>query len=298
MLSGIERALLRQLVLRIHGATAFVDYPYHPRPRLSPEVAGMRFVVEAIEHQEGNYLDLLEQFSSYTPLLNSIPGETDSNPRRPFWNNLWIPALDAITLYGLVAVFKPRIYMEVGSGESTKFVKRSIHDHGLNTRVISIDPDPRDEIDEICDDVIRVALEDCDTNIFRRLKHNDVLFVDNSHRAFTNSDVTVFFTEVLPQLASGVIYGLHDIFLPYDYPEEWNDRYYNEQYLLYAYLLGGARGDEIVFPSAYVARSPKDSQLYAAAAALFREGPLAELRGTRPPLFDGGCFWMRRNPDL
>ena len=41
---------------------------------------------------------------------------------------------------------------------------------------------------------------------------------------------------------------MHDIFLPWDYPEEWRDRFYNEQYLLLSYLLGGADGDEIILP--------------------------------------------------
>ncbi len=33
--------------------------------------------------------------------------------------------------------------------------------------------------------------------------------------------------------------AVHDIFLPDDYPPEWADRYYSEQYLLAAWLLGG-----------------------------------------------------------
>ncbi len=35
------------------------------------------------------------------------------------------------------------------------------------------------------------------------------------------------------------MYGIHDIFLPNDYPTEWNNRFYSEQYLLMMYLLGG-----------------------------------------------------------
>ena len=37
---------------------------------------------------------------------------------------------------------------------------------------------------------------------------------------------------------------MHDILLPFDYPAEWADRFFNEQYLLASYLLGGAAGDE------------------------------------------------------
>ena len=65
----------------------------------------------------------------------------------PTWENGWFPALDAVTLYGLVATRNPRWYVEVGSGNSTRFVRRAIRDHGLRTRILSIDPGPRAEID-------------------------------------------------------------------------------------------------------------------------------------------------------
>lgn len=54
------------------------------------------------------------------------------------------------------------------------------------------------------------------------------------------SDVVYLFTEVLPRLAPGVVVHIHDIFLPYDYPEVWirEDRFFwNERYLLQAFLL-------------------------------------------------------------
>ena len=35
-----------------------------------------------------------------------------------------------------VATLRPETYFEVGSGNSTKFVRRAIRDHNLNTRII------------------------------------------------------------------------------------------------------------------------------------------------------------------
>jgi hypothetical protein len=64
--------------------------------------------------------------------------------------------------------------------------------------------------------------------------------------------------EVLPCLAARTIYGLHDIFLPDDYPPEWRERFYNEQYLLPAFLFGGCGADEMLFASAYAAQYMKD----------------------------------------
>lgn len=91
-----------------------------------------------------------------------------------------------------------------------------------------------------------------DPSYFSILEEGDLFFIDNSHRSFQNSDVTVFFTEILPRLKPGVTVGIHDIFLPFDYPNEWSDRFYNEQYLLCCYLLGGMQKLQIELPLVYL----------------------------------------------
>ncbi|HKQ18856.1 MAG TPA: hypothetical protein VJW75_03840 [Candidatus Eisenbacteria bacterium] len=72
-----------------------------------------------------------------------------------------------------------------------------------------------------------------------------------------NSDVTVAFLEILPRLATGVRVQIHDICLPYDYPPTYGDRFYSEQYVLAAYLLGGARGARVLLPNAFVSQDPE-----------------------------------------
>ncbi len=89
--------------------------------------------------------------------------------------------------------------------------------------------------------------------IFDELVSGDILFFDGSHRAFTNSDVTVFFLDVLPRLSPGVLVGIHDIYLPFDYPDDVADRYYSEQYLLAARLLAEGHSARVVLPTAFVA---------------------------------------------
>jgi hypothetical protein len=172
--------------------------------------------------------------------------------------------------------------MEVGSGNSTKFVRQAIKDHYLQTRIISVDPSPRVEIDTICDETLRVCAETLPVEKFSALNSGDILFIDNSHRSFQNSDTTYFFTAILPNLKPGVVYGIHDIFLPHDYPKSWAMRFYNEQYLLMAYLLGGAAGDEILFPVAYMS---------------YKSEVEKALLGDAPPPWgkqslQGGAFWM------
>ena len=97
------------------------------------------------------------------------------------------------------------------------FARHAIRTGNLKTTIMSIDPKPRAEIDSLCDRVMRLPLELCDLNLFRELEPGDILFFDGSHRIFANSDVTVFFIEVLPRLKPGVLVHVHDIFLPADY---------------------------------------------------------------------------------
>ncbi|CUR60008.1 conserved hypothetical protein [metagenome] len=262
------------------GRAALFDYPVTPRPRTFAR-PGKDFFGDLMRDSDERVAALLREMGpSLAPLAALSEDETD--PSLPYWSNPWMPTLDGATLYGLVATRRPSLYMEVGSGFSTKFARLAIRDHGLETKIISIDPQPRAEVDALCDEVVRSPFEDIDLDLLDRLGPGDMLFVDNSHRAFTNSDVTVFFTESLPYLRPGVIYGLHDTFIPHDYPADWNDRFYAEQYLLMCYLAGGAAGDEVLLGTHHVATSPH---------------LLQELAPFLPPTrsaLDGGGFWMTR----
>ncbi|MBV8840901.1 MAG: class I SAM-dependent methyltransferase [Alphaproteobacteria bacterium] len=266
------------------GLSIELDYPCLPRVR-SWDIQGRNRYRELLASGEDRYRVHLASFLDLKSAFTKIPVAEPPDERSPYWTNGWFPALDAICLSGLVAKLNPRCYVEVGSGNSTKFVRRAIADHGLRTRVISIDPHPRAVIDELCDEVIRDRLENCDLKIFANLGPEDLVFIDNSHRSFQGSDVTVFFTEILPLLKSGCHYGVHDIFLPYDYPEQWLPRYYSEQYLLMSYLLGGAGGDEIVLPVHYVERTPR---------VLATLDPLIHDPALKGAEAIGGAFWMRR----
>lgn len=181
----------------------------------------------------------------------------DTAAGEPYWQNSYFSSLDAICLYGLIALRKPSRYFEVGSGHSTRFARRAIRDCGLQTQIVSIDPAPRSEIDALCDRVVRLPLERADPSLFDELEAGDVLFIDNSHCVFTNSDATVFFLEVLPRIKPGVMVHIHDVFWPFDYPSAWSKRYYSEQYLLAAYLLAGpADRLQVILPLAYLGLHP------------------------------------------
>jgi hypothetical protein len=261
-----------------------LDYAYNPKRRPWNESTSKVFKI--INGNRSRYKSILETFAPLQEKLAEIPVHSQATPTSPRWVNGWFPSLDSISLYGLLATKNPRYYVEVGSGNSTMFARQSIIDHGLRTSIVSIDPYPRADIDLICDRVIRQPCEDVSSEFFESLSAQDILFVDNSHRAFQNSDVTVFFTEILPNLPAGMIYGLHDILLPWDYPDEWRDRFYNEQYLLSAYLLGGAGGDEIILPNAFLAYYARE--LLEPIECILESKKLEGIEKT------GGAFWMQR----
>lgn len=274
--------------LRSEGRLFEFDYAYKVEERPWQRSQAMQRLYSMLQASEQGAVSLLRQFTSYMPWFLRIPvaARPDTPPDEPCWVNGWLPGLDAVTIYGLLAAKNPRYFVEVGSGNSTKFARRAIRDHGLRTKIVSIDPEPRAEIDALCDHVERHRLEDVDFAHFTELSSEDVLFVDCSHRSFQGSDVTVFFTEMLPMLPRGLVYGIHDIWLPQDYPPQWRDRYYNEQYVLTAYLFGGADGDQILCPNGFLSFYSKE------AISLFDElwkSPAHE--GIEP---GGGAFWMQR----
>jgi hypothetical protein len=245
---------------RYRDQVVVLEYPVHPEPRFGFDRPPHRYLYDLVNRERQAFAELLIRFRGYRQLLQRIPVLPGEDSRTPHWANMWFTELDAIALYGLLAERKPGILLEVGSGVSTKFARRAIEDHNLRTRIISFDPTPRSTVNDLCDEVHRIPFEKADVGIVDMLQPGDVLFIDSSHRSFENSDVTVFFLEVLPRLQPGVLVHFHDILLPFDYPPEWAQRYYSEQYLLASFLLGKAerKGWRIVCPNAFISQ---DEQL-------------------------------------
>ncbi|MFA7241858.1 MAG: class I SAM-dependent methyltransferase [Sulfuricellaceae bacterium] len=263
--------------------TIVLDYPVKSRPRYPIGQTPHSRLNDLLSRNQARYRALLESFLPYAHQLEKIPATGETGGVTPYWINGFLPGLDAVAIYCLIAAKRPKYYFEIGSGNSTKFARRAIRDYGLSTQIVSIDPCPRAEIDEICDEVVRLPLEDCAPEFFNRLDDGDLLFVDDSHRCFMNSDVTVFFLEVLPNLKKNVTVGIHDIALPYDYPAQWSERYYSEQYLLACWLLAGTSKFEVLLPSAYASL---DKSLAATLDDLWRKLPDGVER-------HGSAFWLQ-----
>jgi predicted O-methyltransferase YrrM len=261
----------------------FVDYRVRPVARYGygrPELLEIRAMLEA---NRSHFAERLKRFGELFDQLATIPLRGAKDGTTPCWDNGWLPALDALALYGLLAELEPARYVEVGSGNSTRFARRAITDHALRTHVTSIDPAPRAQVDALCDKVIRGRLEDCDPAVFAGLDAGDVVFLDGSHRVFTGSDVTVFFFEILPLLRPGVLVHIHDIMLPRDYPPSWRYRYYSEQYLLAAFLMANPARFEVELPTAFI---DGDDELRDLVEPLWRRIGLVEK-------YLPASFWLR-----
>ena len=261
-----------------------VDYDYKAEIRYGAGRPAHPELLSLIDGGRERYRAFLTTLGDLQADFAEIPLGGSYAATTPFWLNSWFPALDGMALTGMLRTHNPARFLEVGSGVSTKFARRAVARYGLRTRLISIDPQPRNEIDGLCDQVLRKPLEHCSPEMFQALEAGDIFFLDSSHRSFQGSDVTVFFLEILPRLKPGVIVHIHDIYLPYDYISGHIHRLWNEQYLLATALLFGAARFEILFPSWFVGRDP---DLVAHAETLLRQGPMADL-----DLY-GASFWMR-----
>lgn len=265
--------------------TIHLDYSVVPKPRYSVETSAHSRLYEIIDLNRRNYENEINSLLSFLPGLATVK-RTSEVKHDLTWENGFFPPLDTFVLYGVISNYKPQRYIEVGSGNSTKIVRRAINDQGLDTQIISVDPKPRAEIDSIADEILRQRLENLiDSNfITDSLGENDILFIDNSHRVLPNSDAMVFFMEILPYLKKGVIVHVHDIYLPFDYPQFMCDRYYNEQYLLAAFLLSNPTRFEILMPNYFISSDDSLSKLIS---------PLWMISGHDKSEKHGGSFWFR-----
>ncbi len=171
--------------------------------------------------------------------------------------NNYFSSPDAEVAYALVRDIQPRLIVEVGSGNSTELFREAIRDAGIATELTSIDPRPRKSVGDAANRILKCRLEDVPALEFERLGRNDILFIDSSHEIRPGNDVVRLYSNILPQLADGVLIHVHDIFLPYEYPAEWilkNRWPWNEQYLVQA-LLQDSDAYEVLWPGHYLQRT-------------------------------------------
>ena len=213
----------------------------------------------------GTFAALLNSLAPYDGEFRSFGGEPAGAALRA---GLVPPASMQRRFTSSCARHSQRRIVEVGSGHSTRFMARAIRDGGLSTELVSIDPAPRAAIDGTGTTLIRSTVQRAGLAPFSPLASGDILFIDSSHILMPGTDVDFLFNRVLPGLTRGVLVHVHDIFLPDDYPPEWEWRGYNEQLGVAALLQG--RGFRLLWSSHYATTRMKD----AVEASVARDIPL------------------------
>ncbi len=227
--------------LRAVRKILFKDDPYILIAKKPPEMVAARdgeHVFEAVHR----LIDTQVENSALRRTLEADPGVAqDAKTVAQALQSSYFAFEDAATLYRVVRTLKPRRIVEIGSGNSTRIMRRAITDGGLATHITAIDPAPRADIEGIADTILRRSVVGLERSVFGELSAGDIFFVDGSHYVFNGTDATFLFLEVLPDLPAGTIVHVHDICLPFEYDALFTARWYNEQYIIAALLLGGSR---------------------------------------------------------
>jgi hypothetical protein len=216
-----------------------------------------------------------------------FPDDPTGDPRDYHARNEMFSRLDAWVLQAMLRDLRPRRMIEVGCGWSslvTARVNRECFDGTIE--FTCIEPYPPDFLSdgvEGVSDLIALPVEEVPVERFLSLEAGDVLFIDSSHTVKTGGDVAFLLHEVLPRLAPGVVVHIHDIFLPWDYPQEWvfAGRAWNEQYAVRCFLTFNSEF-EIVLGVAWMSH--------------FQHDVLAQALPDFPANYPdgGGSLWIRR----
>jgi hypothetical protein len=211
-------------------------------------------------------LDLVRSLAQdYQTEYNTFSFNPTSDPQRFYVANSAYSCGDAELLYGMIRRSKPQQIVEVGSGYTTLLIAEAIlrncqEQPGSVCEFTAIEPYPPDYLSPLPAGVTRMytsPVQAIDRKVFTNLVDGDILFIDSSHVSAIGSDVNALYLDVLPRLAAGVFVHIHDIFIPYEYPRNWirSARFYwNEQYLLNAFLLFN-RDFEVLLPTHAVFRN-------------------------------------------
>lgn len=202
-----------------------------PAPRPTP----------GIDWREEQQLALLREGLGHQSELSFADAPT-GDPRDYHAANDMFSRLDAWMLQGVLRHFRPRRMIEVGCGWSSLVTARINREHlDGSLDLTCIEPYPPEFLAGGVEGISRLVasrVEEVPTEMFCELRAGDVLFIDSSHTVKTGGDVVFLFQEVIPRLAPGVVVHVHDMFLPFDYPQDWvfSGRAWNEQYLVRAFL--------------------------------------------------------------
>lgn len=239
-----------------------------------------------IELRPAEQLALIERLQKH---YDRLPFEASKQPGlRYYYENPFYSYGDGILLSCLLIELKPKRLIEFGCGYSscaTLDIDERFLDNEVNCTFIDPYPERLEELLSPTDPgrscIIRRPAQDVDLGLIDALQPGDILFIDSTHVSKAGSDVNFYLFKVLPRLRSGVYIHFHDVFYPFEYPEEWfftENRSWNELYVLRAFLMYNAEYEIVAFNHYLgLAHGP----VLATAMPLFARNP-------------GGGLWLRK----
>lgn len=244
------------------------------------ELAG----IDLNSEEQEKYMAYLIEYSKHIPFTEHPPSKY-----RYYFDNQMYPHADGCVLFMMLQILRPKRIIEVGSGYSSALIMDTKDEFlKYDMSLCFIDPNPQDRLwglirkeDHINTTIIKDIVQNIPIDTFRTLEANDILFIDNSHVSKTGSDVNYLMTEVLPVLNKGVIIHIHDIFFPFEYPEDWLFHFrlnWNEIYMIHNFLLFN-NAYKIIFFSDYIQIKYAD-QLKKPASLFYKSRP--------------GSLWIQR----
>ncbi|MBI5574849.1 MAG: class I SAM-dependent methyltransferase [Deltaproteobacteria bacterium] len=223
-----------------------------------------------LEMNDAAGLDLME--NALTPYISEfrqripLKEEADNDPKRFFLLNGTFMAVDAQVYYALIRSFRPGRIMEVGGGRSSLLAGiaciRNREETGRESRLEVIEPYPGELFHggfPGLSELLPVKVQEVPLERFTSLRAGDILFTDSSHVLRAGNDVQRLYLDIFPRLAPGVLVHVHDVSLPGPYPRVYfeNGWYWNEQYLLQAFLAFNSRFEVLWAGNRLMVRYPE-----------------------------------------
>jgi len=248
MLAKFKDLLRDGIIKRLQDREYFIAKPHFSNPipdkRYLTSYDGYwkrNFPCYGLQFRDEQQLLLCDHLSSFAPEIDELPNDVfDPQKNQSFLD------MDLEFLYGMIRLIKPKKFIEIGAGWSSIIARHAIKRNerdGHRCEHIIIEPYRSGYFTEYfksADGYISKPIQEVPVTTFNCLSCDDILFIDTSHIAKYGSDVNYLYFYIVPNVAPGCYIHIHDIFIPYDYPEKWvfeNNMFFSEQYLVMAFLM-------------------------------------------------------------
>jgi hypothetical protein len=199
----------------------------------------------------------LQAMAPFAPEFDPPQTGDEQTATEFFWGNTHFGFTDALAYYAMLRQRRPARIVEIGSGSSTLVADAAFRQNGVG-EIVCIDPYIRPSIARLdaVAQAIKLPVQEMPlARMQEMIATADMLFIDSTHTVKIGSDCLYLYLVLLPAIGKPLLVHSHDVFLPFGMPVHWareRQHYWNEQYLLYAWLLHNSSA-RVVFGSAYAA---------------------------------------------